>query len=112
MSQTRYVILDKISGDIKAEMLRGLIEAQGIPVMLSKEGYARALGLNVGPLGEVEILVPEDKLAQARQVLADYHAGVFANSELLTDSTGFEDSEETVENDGSEAEASDKIPGE
>ncbi|HSF80956.1 MAG TPA: DUF2007 domain-containing protein [Anaerolineales bacterium] len=83
MSENKFVVLDTVTGDLKAEMLRGLLEAQGVRVVLSKEGYARALGLNVGPLGEVEILVRSDQLPLARQVLNDYYSGVFANSELL-----------------------------
>ncbi|UCH60144.1 MAG: DUF2007 domain-containing protein [Anaerolineales bacterium] len=108
MSRNKYVLLEKISGDLNAELLRGLLEAQGIPVVLSKEGYAKALGLNVGPLGEVEILVPEDKFTLARQVLVDYHAGVFARSEFPDNSTGYEDMEEFSENtDGLENDGKD-----
>ncbi|HLA98626.1 MAG TPA: DUF2007 domain-containing protein [Anaerolineales bacterium] len=85
MVEKRYVLVETVLGDLKAEMLRGLLQAQGVPVILSKEGYARALGLNVGPLGEVEILVPAEKLALAHQVLKDYYAGVFAAGELYND---------------------------
>jgi hypothetical protein len=79
MSVSRWVGVESVSGELQAEILRGLLEAQGIPVMLSQEGAGRAIGLNVGRLGEVEILVPEDWYQQALQVLADYHAGRFEN---------------------------------
>jgi len=72
-----WEVLEVVSGDLQAELLRGLLEAQGIPVVLSKEGAARAIGIDIGPLGEVEILVTSSSKAAAQQILADYHAGVF-----------------------------------
>lgn len=70
--------VEVVSGELKAEILRGLLEAQGVPAVLSQEGAGRAIGLGIGPLGEVEILVPVSLVARARQVLEDYYAGKFA----------------------------------
>jgi hypothetical protein len=71
-----------VFGELEAEMLRGLLEAQGIPVILNQEGAGRAYGLGVGPLGMVQILVPEDALPVARLVLDDYYAGKFEEFEF------------------------------
>lgn len=79
-SHPQWVVLEAIAGELQAELLRGLLEAQGIPVQLSQEGAGRAIGLSVGPLGEVDVLVPSDRLAEAQQVMADYYAGRFENS--------------------------------
>lgn len=81
MSEKRWVVIDKVAGDLQAEILRGLLEAQGIRVLLSQEGAGRALGLSVGPLGEVEILVPVEQEQEANQVLADYQAGLYETTE-------------------------------
>ncbi len=81
MEEHNWVVIETTAGDLPAEILRGLLEAQGIPVMLSQEGAARAMGINVGPFGEVEILVPAGLAEQARQVLDEYEAGGFANTE-------------------------------
>ena len=78
MDEHRWELLEVVLGDLQAELLRGLLEAQEIPVLLSQEGAGRAIGLSVGPLGEVEILVRSEDLLRARQVLDEYYAGEFA----------------------------------
>ncbi|MCI0520769.1 MAG: DUF2007 domain-containing protein [Chloroflexi bacterium] len=81
MFEREWVRVDWTSGDLQAEILRGLLEAQGIPARLSQEGAGKALGLTVGPLGEVEILVAPEDEAAALQVLADYRDGKFEAGE-------------------------------
>lgn len=70
----------EVGGMLTAELWRGLLEAQGIPVVLSQEGAGRAIGLTVGPLGSVAILVPANEVEHARQVLDDYEAGELEES--------------------------------
>jgi hypothetical protein len=78
MKSDKWVLLDKVNGAFKAEILKGLLGAQGIDTMLSQEGAAHyGYALTVGPMGEVEILVPSRELEHAKQVLADYEAGKF-----------------------------------
>jgi hypothetical protein len=36
MSDQTWEVVEIVSGDLQAELLRGLLEAQGIPVMLSQ----------------------------------------------------------------------------
>lgn len=68
-----------VEGSAQAEILRGLLEAQEIPVMLSQEGAAHfAFSVSVGPLSEVEVLVPSGKIEAARQVFNEYWLGSFA----------------------------------
>ncbi|HEB64734.1 MAG TPA: hypothetical protein ENJ02_04235 [Chloroflexi bacterium] len=62
-------------GGIEAEILRGLLEANEIPVVLSQEGAARAIGLGVGPLAETQLLVPKARLEEALDLLRAYRAG-------------------------------------
>ncbi len=62
-------------GGIEAEILRGLLEANGIPVVVSQEGAARAIGLGVGPLAETQLLVPKVHLQEALALLRAYRAG-------------------------------------
>lgn len=81
MNVHSWEIVAEISGEVQAELLRGLLEAQGIPVLLNQEGAGRAYGLNVGPLGVVQILTPTASAKEARRVLADYYAGVFETAE-------------------------------
>jgi hypothetical protein len=78
MAEESWEIVAEVYGEIQAELLRGLLEAQGIPVTLNQEGAGRAYGLNVGPLGMVQIMVPSHHSQEARQVLEDYQSGKFS----------------------------------
>ena len=77
MSERTWKSITTVQGELQAEVVRGLLEAQGIPVHLSQEGVARAYGLGVGPLSEVDVLVPEDYLSVAEGVMESYQAGEF-----------------------------------
>jgi len=77
MSDQKWVTVAKIQSGIQAEVLRGLLEAQEIPVVLSREGAGRAIGITIGALGEVDILVPESHQAEAKSVLISYELGEF-----------------------------------
>lgn len=78
-----WVVLEYVPGDLQAEILRGLLEAQGIPVFMSQESAGRAIGLTIGPLGEVTILVRSEDLQEAQRVLTDYRSGLFEKEEYL-----------------------------
>jgi hypothetical protein len=77
MSDPNWVSVTSVQGELQAELLRGLLEAQGITVQLSEEGVARVYGFTVGPLAEVYLLVPEDQLQAAQKVISDFQAGKF-----------------------------------
>jgi hypothetical protein len=70
-----WIVLDEVSGMLQAEILRGLLESQEIPTVLSQEGAGRALGLTVGSMGNVQILVPAKDQDRARELLDAYYAG-------------------------------------
>lgn len=92
MSEEYWVLIDETPGMLQAEILRGLLEAQGISVELSQEGAGRAMGLTVGTLGTVQILVPQGQFAHAQSVLDEYYAGNFENQ-------SFAEEEEQPENE-------------
>ena len=77
MDESTWKLIIYVQGELQAEVLRGLLEAQGIPVNLSQEGIARAYGLGVGPLSEVEIMVPDSYVREAEKVIESYQAGEF-----------------------------------
>ena len=56
-------------------MIRGFLQAQGIPVVISQESVGVTYGLTVGSLGAVEIFVPEDRLQEAQDLLAQMDSG-------------------------------------
>ena len=83
MPKTDWVVVETVNGSLNAEILRGLLQAQGIDVMLSQEGAGRALGLEVGPMGEVDILVNSDDIPEARKLIDDYYTGMDSTQEEL-----------------------------
>jgi hypothetical protein len=87
MDEQRWEVIVEVSGEVQAEIMRGLFEAQGIPVLLIQEGAGRAYGLNVGPMGQVQILAPTYFSESAKQVLSDYYAGKFEEEVDLSESS-------------------------
>ena len=101
--EEKWAELDTVSGSLQAELLQGLLEAQGIHVFLSQEGAGRsAYAVNVGPLGEVHIFVFEDELDQAKKILDDYYAGKYEDVTLVG-----EEEEDEDNNDSSAEQKSD-----
>lgn len=81
MSSDQWTLLCEMPGQLQAQILRGLLEAQGISVvLLSQEGVGDAYALTVGPLGLVPILVPHGDLERAHEILDAYFAGEDPNN--------------------------------
>ena len=82
MADDEWVLVDKVQGQLQAEILKGLLEAQGVTVWLNAQGAAHAYAVSVGTLGAVELLVPSSAVNQARQILEAYYRGDFENIEF------------------------------
>lgn len=81
MNDENWHVVEEVAGDLQAEILRGLLEAQGIQVLLSREGIAHfAFSLSVGPLSTVQILVPTSQVEAASEIVEDFRLGKFENS--------------------------------
>ena len=85
MNKQEWTSIVRVQGDLQAELLRGLLEAQEIPVLLSREGAGKAYGFTVGPLGEVDILVPENFAKSAKSILKMYQGGELENLKFPED---------------------------
>ncbi len=92
MADEEWVLVDKVPGQLQAEIIKGLLEAQGVMVWLNQEGAAHGYALTVGTLGMVEVLVPTSEVEKARQVLDAYNRGDFEDMEFKAP-----DSDETPE---------------
>ena len=62
-------VVHTASGEMEAEGLRSALEAAGIPVVLRFEAAARYYPVTVDGLGAVRIMVPADRLEEARMIL-------------------------------------------
>jgi len=72
-----FVSVYTVFGHLAGDMVRIFLESQGIDARLSQESSGLTYGLTVGPLGEVEILVPVDQVKQATDLLNRMEAGEF-----------------------------------
>ena len=91
MTEGKWEVVTTVSGSMQADILRTLLESRDIEVFLNQEGAGRVYGINVGPLGEVQILVPESQSQEAQQILNDYYAGKFEANEGLDSEEGEDD---------------------
>jgi len=60
-----------VSGLLRAEIIKGKLETNGIPTLLEYESLGPVMGLTVDGLGQVRILVPEDQAEIARDLLEE-----------------------------------------
>jgi len=54
---------------MEAEIIKGKLESEGIPVFLKKEAIGRIYGISMDGLGEIKVLVPENLVEKARGIL-------------------------------------------
>jgi hypothetical protein len=72
MSSKQWIQVGDVSDPFEAEMLRGLLEAQGIQVIITQEGAGKAIGLTGGRLGSAEVYVAPHQADEARKLLDEY----------------------------------------
>ncbi len=56
---------------VLTEMLEERLKAEGIPVLVKKEAAGSIYGLTSGPLAEAKILVPSDRLHEAKNIIKE-----------------------------------------
>jgi hypothetical protein len=69
MEGENWQVVHVTSGIIKARIIEGRLEAEGIPVRLQYEPIGEIYAITVDGLGEVQIFVPGQWLEHARRVL-------------------------------------------
>jgi hypothetical protein len=65
-----FEIVYRASGLAEAELIKGFLESEDIPVDLDYESAGPVYGLTLDGLGEVRIRVPVDFVEEARTALA------------------------------------------
>jgi hypothetical protein len=63
------------NGIIEAESVKILLESFDIPAFTNQESAGATYGLTVGILGEVEVIVPLDRVDEAKKVIDDMKSG-------------------------------------
>ena len=59
------------NGMLEAESVKILLESFGITAYTNQESAGTVYGLTVGPLGEVEVIVPPEQVDDARKIIAE-----------------------------------------
>lgn len=71
-------------GMLQAESIRIMLESFGITAFVNQESAGTTYGLTVGFLGEVEVIVPLDQVAEAKKIIADMEDGkLIDDNEIL-----------------------------
>ena len=81
-SNTEPIIVAEVAGAPQAELIRSLLEAQGITAVLSEESAARAIGVTLPGMGLVQILVRAEDAETAFQVIADYQNDAYRADDM------------------------------
>jgi hypothetical protein len=71
MSDLNLVTVYRSAGMLGAQVVKGKLEAYGIPCMLKYESAGLVFGLTVDGLGMVEVQVPEDRAEEAEAIVAE-----------------------------------------
>ncbi len=66
-----FTIICTIAGLAKAQVIKSKLEAAGIPVVLNYESVGRVIGITVDGLGQVRVLVPQDRAEEARDLIKE-----------------------------------------
>lgn len=75
MGETGFVSVYTADGKLSAEIIRLMLESFGIQAVLFQESVGPAYGLVVGPVGEVQIVVPVGQEKVARELLTAMEKG-------------------------------------
>ena len=81
MPDRKWEFVTAVHDVIEAEILKGLLEANGVTIHIVREGYQAVYGITNQPSVRIELLAPNDQIEAARQIIADYEAGVFSADE-------------------------------
>ena len=57
---------------IEAQIVKGLLDSEGIPASLQYEAVGKIYGFTVDGLGKVKVLVPEDRYDEAKSLLENH----------------------------------------
>jgi len=69
MSKRNQLVTVCTAKYLKAQIIKGRLESEGIPVLLSYESAGLVYGITVDGLGEAKVMVPKHLAKEAREIL-------------------------------------------
>lgn len=76
--KTERTCVKTVNGEVEAQQVKAFLNAHDIPCELRGEALRTTFGFTLDGLGVVQIHVPEEYVAQARELLARVDAGELA----------------------------------
>jgi hypothetical protein len=70
-----YVLVYTTSGRLNGDMIRIYLESGGLNPLVYQESAGMTYGLTIGPLSEVKIMVPEEQVEIAADMLGKMERG-------------------------------------
>jgi hypothetical protein len=69
MSAGEPLVTVRTAKYMEAQIIKGRLESEGIPVLLSYESAGLVYGITIDGLGEVKIMVPQRLAEEAKEIL-------------------------------------------
>ncbi len=69
MSEIEPLVTVRTASYMEAQIIKGRLESEGIPVLLRYESAGLVYGITVDGLGEVKIMVPRNLADEAKEIL-------------------------------------------
>jgi hypothetical protein len=69
MSAREQLVTVRTARYMEAQIIKGRLESEGIPVLLSYESAGLVYGITIDGLGEVKVMVPERLAEEAKEIL-------------------------------------------
>ncbi|MCK4402676.1 MAG: hypothetical protein GH152_01365 [Dehalococcoidia bacterium] len=69
MSTQEQLVAICTARQMEAQIIKGRLESEGIPTLLSYESASLVYGLTIDGLGEVKIMVPAHLAKEAKEIL-------------------------------------------
>ncbi len=74
MDELKWELLAEVQGRLEAEFIKSYLQSQGIDVELFQESVGQHIyPVTIDGLGRVQIFVPKEQAAEARQLLEEYN---------------------------------------
>jgi hypothetical protein len=67
----RWVVVAYPKNETEAQIIKGLLESEGIPVRIKQEAIGRIYGLTLNGLGQIRLLVPAENKECAKHLLSE-----------------------------------------
>ena len=74
----QFIAVSTVQGQVAEGQVRAFLEANGIPTRVRGETLRTTHGISIDGLGRVEILVPDDRADEARDLLKQADTGAFS----------------------------------